>query len=175
MIATADKWVKDNPNSGDVLIWDILDLEKTLNLLPSEKIANRMYQNKDTYSFKKVTSDWGLDKKYFSNGAAYADDDDDDDDGDLDLDLDLVVNNINEEAFIYKNNTKKNYIRVALKSKKNKPVLGTRINLNNKEAKQVIETTNVRGIYSTSEAKVHFGLGNEKKVGKIKLIGQIIR
>jgi hypothetical protein len=162
VMETANKWVKDNPNSDDALIWDILDLEKTLNLLPSEKIANRMYQNKGTYSFKKVTSDWGLDKKSFSNGAAYAD-------FDNDGDLDLVVNNINEKAFIYKNNTKKNYIRVALKSKKNKPVFGTRIILNNKEAKQVIETTNVRGIYSTSEAVVHFGLGDEKKVEEIKI------
>ena len=162
VIETADKWVKENPKGGDILIWDILDLEKTLNLLPSEKISNRMYQNTDKYTFKKATSDWGLDKKSFSNGSAYAD-------FDNDGDLDLVVNNINEEAFIYKNNTDNNYIRLSLKSKKNKPVFGTRIVVNNKDAKQIIETTNVRGIYSTSETTSHFGIGSEKKVDEIEI------
>lgn len=162
VIETADKWVKNNPNGGDILIWDILDLEKTLNLLPSEKISNRMYRNNDKYAFEKVTSDWGLDQKSFSNGSAYAD-------FDNDGDLDLVVNNINEEAFIYRNNTEKNFIRLCLKSKKNKTVFGTRIVINSKDEKQVIETTNVRGIYSTSESTVHFGLGDEKNVHEIKI------
>ena len=110
--------------------------------------------------FSKVSSEWGLDQKSFSNGAAYAD-------FDNDGDLDIVVNNINEEAFFYKNNSDNNYLRIHLKSKKNNSVFGSRIVLKNDEEQQVFETTNVRGIYSTSEPIVHFGLGNIDMVDEI--------
>ena len=50
--------------------------------------------------FTKVTDAWGFDKKTISSGAAYAD-------LDNDGDMDLIINNINDEACIYKNNTEK--------------------------------------------------------------------
>ena len=163
VIETANNWVKENPNGGDVSIWDILDLDAALALLPSEKLSNYLYRNKGNYKFESVAQDWGLGQKSFSNGAAYAD-------FDNDGDLDIVVNNINEEAFLYKNNTSNSYLRVSLKSKKNTPVFGTRIKAYTKGGVQIIETTNVRGIYSTSEQTVHFGLGNLNKVDKLEVI-----
>jgi hypothetical protein len=160
VIDTANKWVKDNPNGGEVTIWDILDLDKTLDLVPSEKLSNFAFKNYGNYNFKNVSADWGLDNKSFSNGASYVD-------LDNDGDLDLVVNNINEEAFIYKNNSDKNYLRIELKSKKNKPVFGTRVKIEYGDEVQFFETTNVRGIYSTSEPVVHFGLGDVAKLDKV--------
>ncbi|MCK4561358.1 MAG: VCBS repeat-containing protein [Flavobacteriaceae bacterium] len=160
VIESADTWVKENPNGGEVTIWDILDLDKALNLLPSVKLSNFAYRNNGNYNFKKVTEDWGLDQKSFSNGASYAD-------LDNDGDLDLIVNNINEEAFIYRNNTTNNFLRIELKSKENKSVFGTRIKLIYQDEIQIFETTNVRGIYSTSESTVHFGLDNLRKVDTI--------
>ncbi len=151
VIDTANKWVKDNPNGGEVTIWDILDLDKTLALVPSQKLSNFAFKNNGDYNFKNVAAEWGLDQKSFSNGASYVD-------LDNDGDLDLVVNNINEEAFIYKNNSKNNFLRIELKSKKNKPIFGTRVEIKTGDKSQFYETTNVRGIYSTSEPFVHFGL-----------------
>ncbi len=163
VVASAQKWTKENPNGGEVTIWDILDLEQTLDLLPSEKLMNHSYKNNGKFNFENVSSSWGLDQKSFSNGSAYAD-------LDNDGDLDLVVNNINDEAFVYRNNAKNNYIRVALKSKKNRPLYGTRVLLKNENDTQVLETTNVRGIYSTSENSAHFGVADAKKVEEIKII-----
>lgn len=160
VIQSADTWVKENPNGGEVTLWEILDLDAALSILPSEPLVNYMYKNNGKFNFSKVSSEWGLDQKSFSNGAAYAD-------FDNDGDLDLVVNNINEEAFVYRNNSENNYLRIHLKSKKNRSVFGTRVVLKNDETQQVFETTNVRGIYSTSEPIVHFGLGSKEQVDEI--------
>ncbi|MGB0879013.1 MAG: VCBS repeat-containing protein [Polaribacter sp.] len=162
VVESAKKWTKENPNGGEVSIWDILDLEKTLAILPSEKLANYTYKNNGQYHFENVSSSWGLDKKSFSNGSAYAD-------LDNDGDLDLIVNNINDEAFIYRNNANNNYLRIALKSKNNAPIFGTRVLIKNDTLQQVFETTNVRGIYSTSENIAHFGLNDSKKVDEIRI------
>lgn len=160
VIESADKWVKENPNSGDVLLWDILDLDKALAIVPSVKLQNYAFKNGGDYNFKKVSEEWGLDTESFSNGAAYAD-------FDNDGDLDLVVNNINDEAFIYRNNTTNNYLRIELKSKYNQPVFGSKVEVINKGNSQFFEVTNVRGIYSTSEQIVHVGLGASKAVSKV--------
>lgn len=163
VVETANKWVKENPNGGEISIWEILDLKKALDLLPSTPLVNYMFKNEGNYNFKKVAKDWGMEQKSFSNGASYVD-------LDNDGDLDIVVNNINNEAFVYQNNSKENYVRVLLKSKKNKPTLGTRITIITKQGKQFIETTNVRGIYSTSEQNIaHFGVGKIKNINEIKI------
>lgn len=159
---TANTWVKNNPNGGDITIWDILNLEDALGMLPSQRLSNFMFRNTGMYQYEKKTVDWGLDTPSFSNGAAYAD-------LDNDGDLDILVNNINDPAFVYKNNTTKIFFRLYLKSKLNKPVLGTRVVLFNNGEKQLIETSNVRGVYSTSENSVHFGVDNAINIDSIQI------
>ncbi len=167
VIDISQKWVKENPNGGEISIWEILDLDHAVSLIPSQPIKNYAYKNFGDLKFKKMASEWGLDQESFSNGAAYAD-------FDNDGDLDLVVNNINAEAFVYKNNSESlpgsNYLRIKLSSTFHSPVLGTRVELYSNGKMQLNETTNVRGIYSTSEQTVHFGLGNTSNVDSLVVL-----
>ncbi|MFD2589151.1 VCBS repeat-containing protein [Croceitalea marina] len=166
VLDTANKWIAENPNAGDVSIWDILDLDKALDILPSQPLKNYAFKNRGDFKFEKVMDDWGLTEKSFSNGSVYAD-------LDNDGDLDIVVNNINEQAFVYRNNSESipnsNYLRVQLVDKENKNTFGSRVRIVTNGQEQFFETTNVRGIYSTSEPYVHFGLGDSKKIDTLEV------
>ncbi len=164
VVDVANTFVKNNPNAGDVSIWDILDLKETVEILPSEKLKNYAFKNNGDYTFSKVMDEWGLDQKTFSNGSAYAD-------LDNDGDLEIVVNNINEKAFIYKNNARENlgcnFLRFKLLDKNHRNTLGTKVTINYEKEKQFAETTAVRGIYSTSEHIVHFGVDDIEYIEEV--------
>ena len=64
--------------------------------LPVVKLANYAYKNTNGLVFENVTKNWGFDELTFSNGGAYAD-------LDNDGDLDVIINNINDPAFVYEN------------------------------------------------------------------------
>ncbi len=164
---TANKWVMENPEGGDISIWDILDLNEALSLVPSQPLRNYAFKNHGDLEFTQIAKEWGLDQESFSNGSAYAD-------FDNDGDLDIVVNNINEKAYVYRNNSESfsntNFLRIELSDVNDRPVFGSRVKLYSNGQIQVNETTNVRGIYSTSESIVHFGLGGNMKVDSIQVI-----
>ncbi|MGB3780254.1 MAG: VCBS repeat-containing protein [Tunicatimonas sp.] len=155
--SVARTWVQNNPNGGDVSIWDILDLEEAMQIVPSEKLANYAFRNQGDLTFSKVTSDWGLDQRAFSHGSAYAD-------LDNDGDLDLVVNNVNDTAFVYRNNSveqgQHHYLHLVLTDTgQHRALAGTRVRIKAGDQEQWVELTGVRGMYSTSELAAHFGLG----------------
>lgn len=148
-------------------IWNHLDLDKILSLFPSDRIKNYMYKNATGLKFKNVTDYWGLDEKRFSTGAAYGD-------LDNDGDLDLVVNNIDDEVDIYKNHTinlnSNNYLRIGFLPNKNlKNFIGTRVTLFHNNGSQTSQLTNARGINSSSEEMLHFGLKNIKYVDSLRV------
>lgn len=161
------EYLKKNPNPQGISIWDLVDINKVLGLVPSEKLQNYAFQNKGNLSFEKKMEDWGLDHKTFSNGAAYAD-------LDNDGDLDLILNNVNEEAFIYQNNSEAlsghHYLRVELiNDAEGVAKMGSKIWVKTAEGKQLIELTSARGIYSCSEDLAHFGLGENTKIESLEV------
>jgi enediyne biosynthesis protein E4 len=144
-----------------------------LENMPSVKISNYAFKNKGGIRFENVTKDWGMDTPSFSNGAAYAD-------LDNDGDLDYVVNNINDSASVYRNNSiqlkpeESNYLRVKLNGLQNNiNGIGAFIEISyDNGQKQIYENTPYRGYLSTIENIAHFGLGKTKKIDEVKVIWQ---
>ncbi len=145
----------------------IASKETVIKQMPQVKIPNYCFKNGGNLNFTDVTEAWGMKEPSFSNGAAYAD-------LDNDGDLDYVVNNINDEAFIYKNNSENNkdnasYLNIQFKGDaKNIDAIGAFVTIFYDSAKkQVYEHTPYRGYLSTVDFNAHFGLGVTKKVDSI--------
>ena len=92
------------------------DLEKEkrqVEMLPTVKLSNFTFKNEGGLSFTNASQIWGLDQLSYSNGSAYAD-------LDNDGDLDLVINNTDQEAFVYRNNssekTNNQFVQLDLRS-----------------------------------------------------------
>ena len=75
---------------------DYENLMPVLEKMPSYKIRNFMYQNKGDWQFEEKSGDWMTMPASWSCGGAWAD-------FDADGDLDLVINNLEQPAFVYKN------------------------------------------------------------------------
>jgi len=157
-------FLKDNPKAGEVQLFEFLDLDQALDLHPSVPLSNYAFKNKDGIRFEKKIKDWGLDQTSFSNGCAYGD-------LDNDGDLDIIVNNINQEAFLYENNAaqlNQHYLRVNLTDKTtHRSLLGARVIIQIGDKIQMIEISSARGMYSSSEQIAHFGLGASTAVDKL--------
>ncbi len=132
--------------------------QKLYDQIPSYKSKNLMYENNGFADFADVSDDWGVGDLSFSNGAAYAD-------LDNDGDLDLVVNNINEAAFIYRNEATKNHLRIKLDS--DTYTYGTRVTIFTGDKKQIQEYNPTKGYQSKVEDILHFGIDNFKTVDSV--------
>jgi len=140
-----------------------------LDQIPIVKIPNYAYKNSGHLQFANVTKSWGLDVPTFSNGAAYAD-------LDNDGDMDLVINNINDEAFIYKNTEREknkndsHYLQIQFQGDKlNRSGIGAWADIYYDHGKhQVYENSPYRGYLSTIQNIAHFGLG------KVNLLDSVV-
>jgi hypothetical protein len=142
--------------------------QKVLDQIPSVKIHNYGYQNNGDLTFTDETAKWGLSVPSFSNGAVYAD---------LNNDgvMDLIINNINDEALIYKNTSREkdtintHYLQIKFKGdSRNVNGLGAWADIyydHNKH--QVVENNPYRGYLSTDQNIAHFGLGKIKMVDSV--------
>ncbi len=140
--------------------YQVASKQQILDQIPIVKIPNYAFKNSGNLQFADVTKSWGLDVPTFSNGAAYAD-------LDNDGDMDLVINNINDEALIYKNTAREkdknnsHYLHIKFKGgPQNVNGVGAWADIYYSGGQhQVYENTPFRGYLSTIQNIAHFGLG----------------
>ena len=134
-------------------------------MMPTEKLPNILYKNDGNFAFKDISDKWGLGAPSYSNGAAYAD-------LDNDGDLELVVNNMDEVAFLYKNlateQKRGNYLRVQAESDRSETFAKVYLKYDGKI--QMMETKRVKGYLSSTENIAHFGLGKHKIIDTVQVV-----
>ena len=136
--------------------------------IPQVRIHNFAFHNNGDLTFSDVSGDWGMLTPGFSNGAAYAD-------LDNDGDLDLVINNIDDEARIYRNMARerdpdeRHYLRISFAGDSlNKGGFGAWVELHYDQGHvQVYENNPYRGYLSTLQNVAHFGLGKTTSVDSV--------
>lgn len=144
-------------------------INEVISRMPSVPILNKAFRNTGTLRFEDKGLDWGFSTPSFSNGAAYGD-------LDNDGDLDLVVNNVNQEAFLYQNKAEKqtpkpHFLSVSLKGKgQNTFAIGSKV-IAFRGAEQLnFQFNPSRGFQSSVDYKMVFGLGQNPVIDSLVVI-----
>ncbi|HEY3406051.1 MAG TPA: VCBS repeat-containing protein [Ohtaekwangia sp.] len=148
-------------------------IRQEVEKLPGVLKPNFLFRNNGDLTFTDMAKEWGLDQPSYSNGAAYAD-------FDNDGDLDLVTNNINDEAFVYRNDlitdearSENHFLRIKLAGERgNLEAYGAKITVYAAGQIHYAEHQTIRGYKSTVENIEHVGLGRvpSGKVDSIKVL-----
>lgn len=145
-----------------------------IDKMPKIKIPNYLFLNNRDSTFSNKALEWGLDQPSYSNGTTYSD-------LDNDGDLDLVINNIEDEAFLYENTTisqdkkekatQSNFLRIELKGKKgNEWGIGAKVFLYDSAGLQMQECMPTRGYQSSVDPRLVFGTGALKEIDSLLVI-----
>ncbi len=141
--------------------------EQFIKKMPSGKVPNLFYRNQQDLTFNDVSTEWIGDEPNLSNGAAYAD-------LDNDGDLDLVVNAINQEALIYRNDLpgeSSRFVKLKLEGDRgNRFGMGAKVILYKGKERIFQEQMASRGWLSSSDNLLHLGLGANEKIDSIDII-----
>lgn len=138
--------------------------------MPQIKLRNKFFKNQQDLSFKDLSGQIRDNTISYSNGAIYAD-------LDNDGDQDLVVNNIEDEPFIYKNLNREqsarphDFLKIQLKGPRgNQQAIGTRLMVYKGEQVLCQEHFAVRGFQSSMLGPLHLGVGDRQEVDSVLVV-----
>ena len=151
-------YLMQEENLRKMLQGERIDFPDLISKIPSTKLRNYAFRNNGDLTFTNHAKEWGLDTLSFSNGVAYGD-------LDGDGDNDLVINNVNQPAFVFRNEadslTGNHFLKVKLAGEgMNAFAIGAKVTL--KCANQqnfVLEQMPMRGFQSSVDYVLTFGLG----------------
>lgn len=144
------------------------DYAKFLSAMPTEPQGNFLYRNLGGLNFKDVSDAWAVSQPTYSSSAAYAD-------LDNDGDLDLIVGNHEEPPHLYRNQAVEsgqggNWLQIKAEGSVSNPA-GYGLTATAYVGSEVLyqQLTPIRGFLGTSEALLHFGLGNTSTVDRLEI------
>ena len=142
-----------------------MHFDKFVDRMPSTPIPNYAFALDSALTYVNKSEEWGLDTPSFSNGSSFAD-------FDNDGDMDLVVNNLNQPAFIYRNNSdnfyEHHYLKVSLEGdRKNLFGVGARLVAFLGEEKLTRHNYPSRGFQSSVDHQLLLGLGQAQQIDSL--------
>ena len=154
----------DNGQVGNAGNFSLAAVDK----LPIVKLNKYSFKNLGDLHFENTSANWGFTQPAFSNGGVYVD-------LDNDGDLDIVMNNINENAFVYQNNLRdktKHQLNINIEGAGlNTQGIGANIHIYyGDHLQQFYEHQPARGYLSSDDARAHFGVGNILKIDSLKIV-----
>tara|TARA_R100001143_G_C3361105_1_gene135930 strand:- start:6652 stop:9993 length:3342 start_codon:yes stop_codon:yes gene_type:complete len=139
-----------------------------IDLMPDIIVSNYLFKNEGNLQFRDVSEEWGHSTPASSSGSVYAD---------LNNNgfLDLVVNNIDQHPFIYRNSTVANdsthYLKIKLNGDDyNTSGIGSKVFLYRADSIFYREQMPTRGFQSSVDHTIHFGLGEHQRIDSLLII-----
>ena len=162
------KFMSDASRVSSILRSKDKSIQTIIDMMPSEPLANYIFQNNGDVTFTNKAITWGMQEPTFSNGSAYGD-------LDNDGDLDLVVNNVNMVSTVYENRARQllpehNYLVLKLNGAgPNTKAIGAKIELYVENEIIYQELNPTRGFESSVDYNLVFGLGKNTEIDSIKV------
>ncbi len=161
-------FIDDPKTKKQIISKQGVDYKALVDPIPITPVPNYAFHNQGNLRFVNKAKDWGLGTPMHSNGSAY---------GDLNNDgtLDLVINNVNDQLMIYKNNArtlypKNNFIKLNLKGEgMNTYAVGAQVHIKAGEDYYYQEQMPTRGFQSSVDPVLIVGVGHHTTLDEVRI------